>query len=256
MIGIIGTVEGIFRNKHTGKVTRKFPLCTNHIQDFYLNTFRQDANTTLATKLSDELFVSDYNPGRQRRDLPSTFYATARQGVDIDGVTPKVLIRDDSPGIHLLRITQRLDPPAEDFTINSVGLCSSVGNNGTRINGLSNFVWLETPCVQTTDEVLDLYYRVQFLYETDYLNNEENSRSLLPSEAYYYAQGLAGYASSHIIQGSYSKKYLWRSEQSLVNSRVLDDKLHISGNNLEYCGLYWKGTHAVKSFKASSVTAD
>ncbi len=198
MLRLKGSVGGVFRDAKTGEVTREFEFVDNHIQDWFLKKFYRATNSM--PNLGDILFVSNYNPGRQRRDIVEDIeVGFSREGSDISGVTRREVFLDDSPGIHLIQTVQRFEPPAEDFEINSVGLCSYVSTVGDIVNSVTNFVWLENSCIQTTTESLDLFYRVQVLFETDYLLEPQTSRKLNVNEAKTVAYALANLSEAYLI---------------------------------------------------------
>ena len=222
MFKIEGSVRGVLRDINTG-VTRELPLVNNHIQDSFLRSFFS-VTPNILSSLGINLFVSEYNPGRQRRDLESDLTeGWSRQGSDISGVNKTVVTYNDAPGVHLIQMTQRFTPPSTDFNINTVGLCTAVVATGTtEVTGLTNIVWLETPCIQTTTESLDLFYRIQVRFDPNYLSNTQNSRNITPAEAKIVTDGLAKVNTDHLILGSFSSTIIAGFlSMSKVNSRKL-----------------------------------
>lgn len=188
MFKLVGTVTGVFRDVKTGKITKELGPLNNHVQDWFLKSFHASTNTP--PSLGRNLFISEYNPRTQTRSLSSTLSGfRSAQGAEIAGVEQTQLTYEDSPGVHLIQVTQRFSPPATDFTINTVGLCSSAAN--TTVSILTNIVWLETPCIQTTTESLDLFYRIQVLFNPEYLSNTQETRTLTPWEAWRVTGHLA-----------------------------------------------------------------
>lgn len=221
MIKIEGSVCGVFRDINTGEITREFEEVHNHIQNSFLKTFYRHGSTTPA--LGAYLFASSYNPGKQTRHLPSTINTNySVRGVDIDGVPRTELKYEDSPGVHLIQKVQRMNPPISDFTINSVGLCASI-NNSYDVLGLTNIVWLESPCVQTPTETLDLFYRVQVKYSPDYLTLSQYSKNITPNEAWTVTRALADLSDIYLIYSTHWGTHIPCDvlQLSKVNSRHL-----------------------------------
>ncbi len=231
MLKVIGTVEGVVTNVKTGEVVRKLPMSQNHVQDWVLQNFEMSGNK-IRHRIKDRLFISTYNPGRQRKDLPADLTEGFSFGsIDINGVAPKEFIGYNEENNHLIRFTQRFAPPAEDITINSVGVCEYVSSTGNGVvKNLSNFVWLEEPCIQTTEEQLDLYYRVLIYFEPYNKEVSNRSRSLTPYEAYQYALDFGGFSDfNHMITNSTSPNLVY-SPIANVNCRALASNAAYTGS--------------------------
>ena len=183
---VLGTVTGVLRDKDTGEITKTFEV-TNHVQDWWLEQLCSAGSLSTIQQMGEVLFISDNNPGKQKRDWQSTI-ANCRGGTVINGVDVFTSSYNDSPGIHLGQYVMRFNAPAQDYTIHTAGICDSVNGSNEALKA-ATVVWLATPCVQTTTETLDLYYRLQLLFEDDWTVYASNNYALNP----YDTELLAGF---------------------------------------------------------------
>ncbi len=183
---IIGQFKAILRDKDTGEIT-KIVEGTNHIQDWWLLGLITVGTPTGTQRPGSELFISEYNPGKQRRDWPATIPDVGKGGLPIAGITSPDRQYDYDDETQLCQFVRRFDAPAADYTINMAGLCSSVSGTTGDINSAVGVVWLETPCVQTTTETLDLYYRLQVKFNPDWKTQAADGYLLTRYDAYILA---------------------------------------------------------------------
>ncbi len=214
MINLQGRAYGVLRDINTGEITKTFEF-DNHIQDRFLLDMA-DINPSF---LEQNLFVSELNPGEQRRDWGSSIGGNARRGDDISGVTKREITIDYAPGIHLGQWVQRFDAPAADYTINLVGLCSNVSGGVT--STACAVVWLSTPCIQTTTETLDLYYRVQLKFDENWESFGPNDKSLNGFEAKRLAQYIFSGANGYLLSQSLYPMY---NAMAKYNPRILSEQ--------------------------------
>ncbi len=194
---LIGQVTAVFRDKDTGEIT-KIKKAENHIQDRFLEDL-----IVGSSQLGDQLFVNDINPGKQRRDWGSQI-SGGRAGNDISGVPNPQRTQNAEPGIHLYECIQRFDAPASDYTINIAGVAQNyVTISGGYANNVMAVVWFETPCIQTTTETLDLYYRIQFKFDQNWetwtLGSDE-AENINGWEAYQWFRYVTDATNAHLLE--------------------------------------------------------
>ncbi len=193
---LVGKVKLVFRDKNTGEVTKVLEE-ENHIQDFFL----LDLVNGSSNQMGHQLFVSETNPGKQRRDWGTQIY-NVRAGDDISGITNPQRTLDAEPGIHLYECIQRFAAPTSDYTINIAGIAVSYNTSGQFVNSPAAVVWFETPCIQTTSETLDLYYRVQFKFDPayeDWTLGSDESESLSAAEAATFFNYITDQSNNHLL---------------------------------------------------------
>lgn len=195
MLNFENTIVGVLRDKNTGEVTRTFEG-RNHVQDRFLKSIIENEGRSIR----QTMFVSGFNPGKQRRDYVSIVYDGSVLGSNISGVPASTFTPYATSDTHLLQIIQRFDAPAQDFTINLVGLCENVVGSGPTqyVLNVDAAVWLSTPCIQTTSEILDIYYRVQIRFNPNWKTEVNSGFELTGFEALHAANNIAavsGYTS-------------------------------------------------------------
>lgn len=217
-MNIVGEMTAIFRDIHTGEITKTVTE-KNHIQDTYLKRGPLQGEVNQGD-LYEDMFISENNPGRQRRDWPSTI-VDCYGGTPITGiVTPQVFLYD-APGIHLGQWVSRWEAPPTNLTINTVGICATIGNTGIQdASGVDTVVWLSNPCPFLTNETLDIYYRIQVLFNENWKTAAKTDFGITG----YTAELLANY----ILKGlgsfpiGYNDGAIVTTALPALNSRRLD----------------------------------
>lgn len=158
-----GIVTGVFRDINTGKVTKVFENERNHISEWALDNWAQDN----VTPLGRNIYVTDFpylTTTRQTDSHGSTGHiaiGATEAGVDnpIDGGGS---VNPDVP--WWIQFQQRFSPPPLDRTITCVGLTNDTNTSNDEVSPSHACVQLTVPCIQTTTETLDIFYRVQFAW--------------------------------------------------------------------------------------------
>jgi hypothetical protein len=238
-----GIATFVLRDKETGEITRTFEA-ENHIQDSFLEALSSNGSLSTNQDLNQTLFISETNPGRQRRDwaddIPNCVVGSVIAGVDQVQISMY-----DSPGIHLGTFVMRFAAPAQDYTINIAGLCSHL-QYGHLARGVDTVVWLSTPCVQTTTETLDLYYRVQLLYEANWDTFKTNPFNLNPYETELVASFMFALSGVYPMPTTFSP---YGFPYTKSNGRMMADP---NSAFLTYDGFAFGGTGVTHQMDADS----
>ena len=170
---LTGHAIGILTDTVTGEKTVAFDE-TNHIQDETLKAMATSWGST-ATPIGSNLYInwSVASPVSQRRDLIQ-MPTQSVDGIAIAGVTsPEYTWYEPNDFVHIKKIVKRFLAPAADITIYTIG----VRNTGSP----QASVTLTVPCVQTTTQTLDVFYRIQVAYEDGYWDIDWAHDSLVPT---------------------------------------------------------------------------
>jgi len=187
-----GIIRGVLRDINTGEITRTFE-CENHVQNHMFRTMSDIYTSTADKVLGVNIFAAEDNFGEQRRDID--YVGRVEVGVDVPGISSPVVSYDQPGDMHVLEYQQRFSPPISDRTINTIGITRDTpsSTNVTSYDNVKAQAWvhLTTPCIQTTTESLDVFYRIQWLYVGGWSVGSLgiNSNGLNPLES----KNLAGY---------------------------------------------------------------
>lgn len=177
-----GIVTGIIRDSETGKFKRSFTV-ENDITDYWLDQMANAPNTYSGYIFGPNIFISaEENTIKAPR---STYvYDVYEVGFVEAGVTSPTWTyppadtgspKQKTP--PYIQFQQRFNPPTADRKITIVGLTADTNgstNIGTYKRTLAQaWVTLTPSCTQLTTETLDIFYRVQFLYEYEIIEPDE-----------------------------------------------------------------------------------
>jgi hypothetical protein len=157
---IIGLVTTVFRDSKTLEVLRE-KTQQNSIQEEYFK--RLLVPSTNFQDTYSNLFLSSENPGKQRINWTNAEIGSARQGVNISGVPSDKVTLDYFQNTHLREFVQRFVAPLTDTDINMIGVCSFVSSN--LVSSPDAVVWLSETVIQKTTEILDIFYRIQVIFD-------------------------------------------------------------------------------------------
>lgn len=161
-----GIVTGIIRDAETGEVKRTFRE-ENHVSHWMVEEFLTGSNSQ---QFGRNIYVTD---------MP---YSTTDRATTIAGAVDQIAIGFEitpvaetigtiTPKVpHSLQFHQRFNPPPVDRTIECVGLTSDTSVSAY-VSPSHAMVRLSTTCYQTTTETLDVFYRIQFPWEYDWVND-------------------------------------------------------------------------------------
>ena len=155
-----GKFTAVFTNKHTGVVTKSTEKL-NHIQDQVLLKWSGGGGTVT---LPGGIAITEYDAGVQRRDWRDLALSDCRVGVGAVGLPVNEITYNAEPGIHLYRHAAQFDPPDEDYIIATAAIRSSTSD-------VIAAVRFDTPCTQTPEEILTVYYQIQVRFNVDWLTN-------------------------------------------------------------------------------------
>lgn len=214
---ILGRAIGILTDKVTGEKTVAFDQ-TNHIQDRYLvsRCGYWDSGSGIGNNII--IIWGDDSPVTQRRDwnyIPDD----SLRGTNIAGITsPDYIWYEPNDSVHVKQVTQRFDAPASvDRVINVIGL-ESVGTV------IDTAVTLTVPCIQTTSQTLDVFYRIQVPYSLDYWDTNPAFDSIVPTpyELEKWAAWLFGYAAIPVKNYTHGANWADKLNPRLLKAHIED----------------------------------
>jgi len=165
---MIGKLTAVFTDKDTGEITKTVEE-TNHIQDKQLTYWLEGSGGTNA--LPGAIVISGKDTKEQKRDVG--YFSDVRAGIAVTGLPQKEFTYAVEPGIHLYKDSRQFAAPAEDYTIRTAGLGNYSSSYGQPRANFGALVWFNTPCVQTTSEILTIYYQIQVRYDPDWFTSSD-----------------------------------------------------------------------------------
>jgi len=218
-----GIVTGVIRNAETGEFKRSFTI-ENNVTDYQLQQMANFPTLDGSYRFGTNIFISgEVDTIKSSRD--SYVYDVFEVGFVESGVTSPTYnyptSDTGSPQLAtppFIQIQQRFNPPTADRTITIIGITADAPtstNIATYKRSLAHaWVTLSPYCIQTTTETLDVFYRIQFLYEYDIANGDINpSTTAIGTEKYS-----AYLAAIRLIQGSYT--YFYRAHHVWSGSKL------------------------------------
>jgi len=174
-----GIATLVFRDAETGEITHTEKDKFNHVQNHW---FDEMSTYPTAAKFGNNIFLATAAGITEQKRDQQYVYDQATVGVNEAGVTSPELTYGADPAPHVIRYQQRFAPPASDKTINVIGLTNDVNSTaGVASYGYVNsqtWVFLASPCIQLTTETLDIFYRVQFVYDAAWKSAGPTSTAL------------------------------------------------------------------------------
>lgn len=179
---ITGRTIGILKDAVTGEETVAFDE-TNHIQDQKILDMCASFNGAF---MGDNIgIIYGGNPVSQRRDW-ARMPENATIGAAISGVTsPQYTWYEPIDDVHVKQLAKRFPAPAEDITIKTIIVTSSTLARAE----VEAAVTLTVPCIQTTTQTLDVFYRIQIAYDDNYWNSDISPDSVVPNPYELYEWG-------------------------------------------------------------------
>lgn len=218
---LIGKAIGILTDINTGEKTVAFDE-TNHIQDRLLRG--RSAYWDGGSSLGNSIMINwGANPVTQRRDwfLQPTQKAV---GTNISGITSPIYTwYEPVDSVHVKELAQRFDAPASvDRNIYVIGIYSNS-------NYMDAAVTLTVPCVQTTSQTLDVFYRIQIAYDETYWDTEPDPESIVANPAELEAWGRWLFAYANIPIDGAAQGANWADK---MNPRWLKSTIGITSNTI------------------------
>ena len=143
---IKGIVEGVLRNADTLEVIRTFKVNNTIRQHYFLDTYKYDDYSRTGN------FIYGYSD-------QGYVYVIALP--DVSNVSRSYFV---TPNMHVKTLRKRFPAPSSDRSIISIGVCSSFYNS-IFPSEIDASVTLTEPVVQLTNEILDVSYKIQTIFE-------------------------------------------------------------------------------------------
>lgn len=129
-------------------------------QSNVITTFMYYNWTNASPTLMNNVYISTDNYPNYE-DWPDVRNCYTNGYVPI-GVTSPLLVPAAGPTPDYVQLMRRFDPPATTRTINTVLLANNtIGTSWFSAQSAYAYVNLNVPCVQTTTQLLDVFYRIQ-----------------------------------------------------------------------------------------------
>ncbi len=163
---IKGEVKLVFRDINTGEITKTYKQ-KNAITESQIALYAgMDADDVNDNTLGRYVFIGTWEQPTNRNW--SRMYDVAKVGYVESGINSPLWIDPGSPDDPYIQYQNRFDPPTgtSSRTIYTVGVGydddESTQANINRWMTAGAYVGLQTPCVQTDTETLDVFYRIIF----------------------------------------------------------------------------------------------
>lgn len=240
--------KGLFRivktSIDTGEVTHDSGWVPNVVTDRFLRVIAAEDDAQLSTFSAFSNYEEVFGPNIVISEWPGpeTSYLSHLPdcyltGTNVTGVPSPSVIQGSNTVADPLYVEyqQTFSPPASvTRNINSIGITEATGGAGTYL--VDAYTSLASTCTQTTTEILNVFYRVQFLQGLDSRFWPSRVRQFAVRHTQFGSSVIAGYPASGFTTGTASLIILPLIPPSATPT-VLDEDgpvVHFSGANSRF----------------------